>query len=421
MTNATSYKVISMNPRGLTSKGRLNSFLFEATSARVDILLIQEHNISHAHEASALAVAKDRGYVACIGFAAHGRGGSAVFIRREAFELQERETLPFSTHLGGRVTVCHVPAKEGSIRCCSMYIPSQASERGHFLSRLRAARILTRHTILGVDANTVTDVSLDVHYPPNSTATYANTHAATFEDIVASAGIRDVYRLMEGNKRSYTRECDTVATRIDRLYGPTDPTNYEWLSIRVNASFGRCEWNPDHRALEARLAPTTEADVAQPLPAINRDVYSKPQAVEDIETLFKDITTTYDPKAYGYATVLDYFKQAAADLLLGHSADARPCKGEASLLRAQLQHLSDNPHHHPPSTTRQEIQSKVTTRLNEVTKAFKGKRGKAALRMVEVEERCTKAFHSRYRPNLTRKNVTHFYHTDEQNPIPPDH
>ena len=146
MTNVTSYKVISMNPRGLTSKGRLNSLLFEATTARVDILLIQEHNISYKHEASALAIAKDRGYVACIGFTTGGRGGSAVFIRRDAFELQERETLPFSTHLGGRVTVCQVPAKEGSIRCCSMYVPSQASERGHFLSRLRAARIMRAYS-----------------------------------------------------------------------------------------------------------------------------------------------------------------------------------------------------------------------------------------------------------------------------------
>ena len=168
-----------MNPRGLTSKGRLNAFLFEASNARVDVLMVQEHNISYAHETSVLAIAKDRGYVACIGFAEGGRGGSAIFVRRDAFGLAEGEVVPFSTHLGGRVTVCQVPAREGSIPCCSMYVPSQASERGHFLRRLRAARLLTKHTILGVDANTVTDVSLDVHYPPNSTTTYANAHAAT--------------------------------------------------------------------------------------------------------------------------------------------------------------------------------------------------------------------------------------------------
>ena len=56
--------------------------------------------------------------------------------------------------------------------------------------------------------------------------------------------------------------------------------------------------------------------------------------------------------------------------------------------------------------------------MNEITKSFKGKRGKAALKLVEIEERCTKAFHNRYRPNLTRKNVTHFYHTEGTEPDP---
>eukprot|EP00966_Prymnesium_polylepis_P076173 1765480-Prymnesium_polylepis.1 len=74
-----------------------------------------------------------------------------------------------------------------------MYVPVDAHRRGSFLNRLRAGKLLTRSTIVRMDANCVQDVSLDVLHSEGSRTHYSNTHASTLEHIVSGLGLRDVF------------------------------------------------------------------------------------------------------------------------------------------------------------------------------------------------------------------------------------
>lgn len=60
----------------------------------------------------------------------------------------------------------------------SVYMSVQAPLRASFLKRLRGLRVLKRHTVWGVDRNTVADVGLDVQYPASSTTKYPNQIAS---------------------------------------------------------------------------------------------------------------------------------------------------------------------------------------------------------------------------------------------------
>jgi hypothetical protein len=244
----------------------------------------------------------------------------------------------------------------------------------------------------------VQDASLDVLYPEGRRTHYSNTHASTLEHLVSGLGLRDVFRFMNGRAvRGFTRECATVATRIDRVCAPSTPPGHEWQSASVNGAFGRSAWNPDHRALEAVLSPTASIDRAKPAPSTSRDTYSHAQAVEAIEALYHDIYATYPPHEYGFAVVHEYFKNSARDLLLQLSRDlhSKPA-GLPKLLTSTLQILTDNATHARPSAARAAQFKTTSEALKKVQSKFKGAKGKRALRMIDMEERNSKGFNAKF-------------------------
>ena len=405
-----------MNPQGLQSGNRLAAILYDAGCRQVDILLIQEGNFTFSSESSIRFTARTLGYIACVGFT-EGRGGGAIFLRAETFQMDPRTKHPYTSHLGGRVVCTEVDTPKGPLRLCSLYVPAEPRLRGAFLRRLKTAKLLTRSMIIGTDANCVPDPNIDVLYPPNSTTVYSNAHAATLEDLLSTVGVRDIFRFLEGNKaRMYTRECSTVATRIDRIYGPTNMDSFEWLSLEADATFGRAVFDSDHKALIARIGHISKVDKPPPRPVITKATYSQPQAIAAIRTLHKDIYDTYDPAAYGHAVVHEYFKVSAHQLLLDLSNDNKPKLGTTQLLTKQLKHLTNNPLNEPPSANRKRQIDATTRELQEARQKYKGAHSHKALRKVELEERCAKPFFNKYKPNLRKKPISHLYQMNGTQP-----
>ena len=405
-------RIVSFNPNGLKTKGRVASLLQEAKRLAVDVLLVQEHNLDYSCSSGVLSESSRLGYIACVGYS--NKGGSAIFVRAAAFELDPRQPLDFSSYLEGRLTIAKVVSGKETLTFASMYVPVDSARRGRFIERLRARKLLTRSTIVGMDANCVLNPSVDVFYPSNSRSSYSNSHASRLEHTLSGLGLADIHCFMNGKTaRGYTRECATVATRIDRLCAPTVPNGHEWISLRVNGSFGRSAWNPDHRAIEAVLNPTQHVDKAKPKPKISQAVYSCPQAIASIETLFQDIISTYPPREYGYAVVHQYFKDSARDLLLqlSREASSRPA-GATRLLRTQLQALTDNIKGTEPSKERVEQLRKTSETLAEEAKKYKSAKGRRALRLVEMEERNTKGFNARFKPRHTKKSISQLFEMD---------
>ena len=63
MSNAhRKYKVVQMNVAGLKGSGKLSATLLEADKKKVDILLIQEHNLTQEWEDLVEEISSIRGY-----------------------------------------------------------------------------------------------------------------------------------------------------------------------------------------------------------------------------------------------------------------------------------------------------------------------------------------------------------------------
>ena len=90
-------RIVSFNPNGLKTKGRVASLLQEAKRLAVDVLLVQEHNLDHSCSSGVLSESSRLGYIACVGYS--NKGGSAIFVRAAAFELDPRQPLDFSSYL----------------------------------------------------------------------------------------------------------------------------------------------------------------------------------------------------------------------------------------------------------------------------------------------------------------------------------
>ena len=188
---------------------------------KADVVLVQEHGLRVEDKSRLLRTARRYGYLAFAAFIPQTktRGGTMILIRWETFGLRPAHALKYSTGFDGGFTVVAMPATDADIpprSFASVYVPVHPRARCTFLRRLRAAHVMTQHTIVGADRNTVADLSLDVRYPEGSETVYSNQHAHMWDRLMADLGLRDVYREVEGSKaRMFTRLGHTVHTRID--------------------------------------------------------------------------------------------------------------------------------------------------------------------------------------------------------------
>ena len=100
---------------------------------------------------------------------------------------------------------------------------SEAASRLDFVTT-KLTPFVTPSTVLGIDANCVPDLVLDVSRPAADSA-YDNRGAQELSDLVSSRRLTDVAREQLGLARFYTAHHAVAAgvthTRIDRIYVPT--------------------------------------------------------------------------------------------------------------------------------------------------------------------------------------------------------
>ena len=224
--------MVGMNPNGLRGQGRTRKLFAEAKRKGVAILIIQEHNhrASEVRELQRAAVA--RGFAACVSPCAESstRGGTAVFLDREKLGLGAT-SVPFETHLDGRVTIVSTRVLGERVRLASVYAPASPLPRRAFFDRLRRLKIIKRDTIVEGDFNCVPDVALDVRHTQGATTIYPNKGAGVLEALMSRVGLRDVWRDHHGRKaRQYTRLGDTCYSRLDRFYAAGNRSDWAWTT-----------------------------------------------------------------------------------------------------------------------------------------------------------------------------------------------
>ena len=391
------YTTMSLNLQGVKNPNRLNQALNAGKRAKADIIMAQEHNITADLEASSMQKARRMGYILCLGPCPMNttRGGSAVLVRAAAFKLRRSATLDFSVHLDGRVTVATIPttacpnASEDSppLRVAAVYVPSNPQARGRFTKALAELSPFRRDMIVGVDANTVPDVSLDVKYPEGSNTTYQNQHAQAFERVMANAGLVDVYRQFHGKQaRGYSRLGKTVFTRIDRIYGPAKMDGqFQWYSYEFSSSMVGRTWNSDHLAVVATLNHNNGAGKAPGRPKIDTDIYTDPDQRSCIRDAIIHVINSYPTEVYGEAVVWEYFKHTLRELSRRLSADRKFRATKVTFLEQRLQAQVTSATATPTPAFHNKL-NKRRTALKKAINEYKEINGEVALRRTQLDE-----------------------------------
>ena len=228
---------------------------------------MQEHNLTNSKIAGHVAKAYQLGFeffaASIRGNDARGRpiikGGTGILIPRDQIELKDGETYHDATKRiqgtkrqlpQGRGVAIDVNIGERKLRLASIYAHSdrEADARPAFFKSLKHFNFINSKTILGIDANCVPDVQLDVRN--HSQSPYTNTGANELQDVVVDNDLIDVAREWLGNDPFFTSFHNVsggllTQTRIDRIYAP----NLDGLSAvhvpGVHDFFAR-----DHDSLE---------------------------------------------------------------------------------------------------------------------------------------------------------------------------
>ena len=109
----------------------------EASKKDVDILLIQEHNLTAGDKELVAKTARERGYHHCVGYV-NRHGGSAVFASMTTFPIIPPPLHACIALMNRRVTAMELERQEGdALRVASMYVPVQPRERLQFLAKLK--------------------------------------------------------------------------------------------------------------------------------------------------------------------------------------------------------------------------------------------------------------------------------------------
>ena len=214
------------------------------------------------------------------------------------------------------------------------------------------------------DFNCVEDPLLDVKHAEGAGTVYANAHAALLMQIMARAGLGDVYRKLHGRTAAgFTRECESVRTRIDRIYAKEFSSDTVWHSHELDQKHAKSV-RTDHTAVVAEMAPLGASKSHPAASRINKEILKEEEMYERIQDIWHNIEGKYKRVSPNPARVKwEEFKAQAYATLMAETKKRRKetrmaSKNEAILeYEGLLSYLHDS--RAPPSGERVEIAQKL--------------------------------------------------------------
>lgn len=243
----TRLRVASLNMSGVQSEGEWKRFVRRmevlAREERVGVVLGQEHNLSPDRAGDAARYAERRGFAVVMAHApcaqdGVNRGGVLVMLRTDMVEWpdtdEKRAECVIHSEPGALVVKVGWHGRE--LHVGSVYAPSKPTPRVDFFTNMR--KWITEDMILGGDWNCVPDTTLDVQ--SSDPTRYANIGAQLLDEVMADVDLYDFRRDQLLLKKEPTRAPlgavhtktgpDTVLTRLDRFYIPTNDAHEDLLA-----------------------------------------------------------------------------------------------------------------------------------------------------------------------------------------------
>ena len=243
-----SISLVSLNVNGIMSNNSWPKLLDLARLLKVDILCLQETNLSQGDPrvASLTNTSEFYGFKPHFGYSPAG-GGTAILINSSTDELKVTYA---KSALQGRVTYLDLTCFGKKLRIMSCYAPATGSQRARFMTKLR--KFATADSILAGDWNCVLDPALDLKR--TSTNAYENNGAIELQKIVDDLQLNDEIRIGLGLDFEFTKKSTShngySLTRIDRIYTPTIP------DVTYTSDIDHTTWAhlADHSATTLHLA-----------------------------------------------------------------------------------------------------------------------------------------------------------------------
>ena len=401
-------RAASFNMRG-ADEAKWRDIFNEAKRSRLDVLLLQEHNIKPSAIAIMVSRAHRQGFTLTVtaSLSPHKRGGAAVLTRNESVTVKGVSTDHTDPLNLGRICAVNVEMAGHVTRLVSGYGPVNPSERKGFQQSL--SKYLNRSSILGGDFNWVPDPDLDQEGSDDSVE-HQNSHAAAGEQSLTQKNLEDSFRLVNGpRERQYTRITNTFSRRLDRIYSPKYNSPWRWLTVQTDPLLFRRDPDSasDHLAVVAEFEVASDRSANKSERKINPATLKHPEVRKDIKT----IITKIHPKHVsnmgiqrGWAAT----KAAIAEYLLDKSYE-RHANTEEEDLMVELKILYRAATSRKPSAVTNAKIDKAERKLAEVRKRKKTSRYFAWITALG-EENSSKRFYRMFKlSNWSLRKSRHRY------------
>jgi exonuclease III len=163
--------LLGMNVNGLNDPKVVGKLLRQAKQLRVDVIFLQEHNLTRLKARDFEFLVGKKGWKAAISTAGltprSSRGGTAVLVREDIPGLTEFHIdvdRNRGDSLKGRLSSVTLEVDGKTLNLGSVYVPVIPSERKQFIIDCVKSPSINKHSILQGDWNCVEEVSVDAQY-----------------------------------------------------------------------------------------------------------------------------------------------------------------------------------------------------------------------------------------------------------------
>ena len=404
---------VGYNVQGLRSEGRILSLIRAAARKNVDLLFIQEHNLTKAKKATVDRICNTWGYMPYVGYNMNygsGKGGAALFVRKECAHIDLKNA---NAHylMRGAIAGVTLDMLGERVKLLSVYVPAEPRLRGAFIREVQSKKLITRGCIAQGDWNCVPNVAIDVaSQDGTANANYHNTHGNTIETLLARAGLADVFRLYAGQERQFTRTESTVHTRLDRFYAPKYNSHWHFTKVATQPLFLNLDWIPDHHPVLAEIQVPNERAPTPFEMRLDPRMYEKPEIQKEVRATFTQVYESM--KDYSRADAWDEAKAAVTSLLKELNNRARREQtNPKKILQAMYQDLITN-NTDGPTPEFNRMKTKLKTDIKNATDT-RPPRGWLAYLLAMREEMSSKVFYRAFKAKHANHDICALHETPD--------
>ena len=423
----------------------------EANRKPLTAVFLQDHHLLITRQKDIESIAKGQLLLPITAYAhkaanGQGYGGTMILIPYEALE----ETSGNSIHakcdtvratrrasMQGRLISANLKVSGTTRQLVAAYAPASTRPNDPIPNRTtffkKLDKLITRHAIIGMDANCVHDTKIDL--ARDAPSAYNNEGAEELAKLVDSKGLQDVTRTLLGPTQPlYTAHHivsghRTCKSRIDHIYVPSDGVT-QWSEVACNDFFPPRPDNVeiDHLALEVtanRVTLKRGTDIAYvnekifEIPTVNRRIHEC--IVEDLQHHLDLDLFNSDPNHW--RAYWETLKQKLRDICVKESAKLKYVEGtDLRLKRKQLKavdkRVQSGRSYSDDATTRAKLQSEITKlRAEEYTLHQTLER--EAYNMGKAHDRCTAEMFRPWKPTHQAQHIEALAQADWSDPSNP--